>query len=480
MLEAGYKYGEAFQRKLLAMLVRHPKRAKGRIEAQYFTFPLQVDIARIVQEAYSKHPKDLLTRTTVCELVKASLRRNAQRNWPLYKKEIKSLFRVRLSDKAALMEQATKFAKEARYRKALVSAERFITSGRYDRVHEVIEEARRSVSDETRDGISAVKLPAYPFHRLLAAEDETEQDYLVETIVPRGGAILSIGLPKGLKSWFSSAVALDAAIGNCKALGYFDVPRPVRVLLVQIEDSLARTKSRLQRLHEARPFRRNPFPGNLIVITRCPLNLNDPEWIARLEEVIAKQKTELVIFDVFRRLFRGNVNSAEDTAAFFERVDALRDKYRLAVWIVHHSNKNAEAAMMTRALGSINLTGWAEVLLHFKEKQQSGSTTTCKLEIETKDQAIDYELKVILDDQEYPMLQVEKAKSAEDKLQKAMSKLKHEWTVKDLAKTISLKYAGAYKILQDWRREGIAVLVKKGSKGHRARFEFCKIAADEA
>jgi hypothetical protein len=478
MIDDGYEYGEIFQRKLLALLVRHPGRAKGRIEARYFTSPIQVDIARVVQETYGKHPKDRLTRTTLCELVKPSLGRRARENWPLYKKEIKSLYRVKLPDKSLLLEKATEFARESRYRQALVDGEHYVNAKKYDKVHEVIEEARRSVSDQAQGATSATKLPVYHFHRLLAIEDEPEQDYLVETIVPRGGAVLSIGQPKGLKSWFSTAVALDAAIGDRKALGYFTIPHPVRTLLVQVEDPLARTKSRLQRLHEARPFRRNPYPGNLLIITRCSLNLNDPVWVARLEEVIAKQKTELIILDVFRRLFRGNVNSAEDTAAFFERVDALRDKYHLAIWFVHHSNKNVEAGMMTRALGSINLTGWAEVLLHFKDKKQLGGTTSCRLEIETKDQVIDGELKVILDDEDCPMLRVEKAKSAEGKLQKAISQLNHKWTVDDLATKIELTYDGAYKVLRGWLREGIAVLVKKGSKGHRARYKFHQIDAE--
>jgi hypothetical protein len=478
MIDVSYEYGEAFQRRLLALLVRDPKSLSSIIQPQYFTHPLLVDIARIVTEAHEKHPDARVSEVYLREKVKASLRRNARQNWPLYKKEIILAFSLRISDESLLKEKAAEFAKEARYRQALVDAERFITVGRYDKVHTVIEEASKLASDQTKDGANAFNLPVYPFHQLLATEDEAEQDYLVETIVPSGGAVLSIGLPKGLKSWFSTAVALDASIGNCKALGYFDVPRSVRVLLVQVEDSLGRTKSRLHGLHEARPLRRNPYPGNLIIITRCPLNLTDPGWVAQLEAVIAKQKTELVIFDVFRRLFRGNVNSAEDTASFFEVVDALRDRYGMAVWVVHHSNKNVEAGMMTRALGSINLTGWAEVLLHFKDKQQSGSTATCKLEIETKDQVIDSELKVILDDEALPMLRVEKAKSAEDKLQKAMSELKDEWTVEDLAKTIDLKYGGAYKVLQDWRQEGIAVRVKKGSKGHRARYRFRQSAAE--
>jgi hypothetical protein len=416
MIDFGYPYSEQFQRRFLALLVQDPGALSSIFEPGYFT--------------------------------------------------------DRLSDKPVLIERAAAFAKEARYREALVRAEIDINAGRYDLVDKEIEKARRSGLNQNL-GPTAAELPVFNLHRLLATDFERSQDCLVETIVPRGGAILAYGLPKGLKSWASTAVALDAAIGRGKALGYFDVPRPVRVLLVQIEDPAGRTKIRLQRLKEAR--RQNPYPGDLKIITRCPLNLTDQRWVSQLEAVIAKQKTELIVFDVFRRLFRGDVNSAEDTAGFLEQVDALRDKYQLAAWLVHHSNKKSEGEMITKALGSINLTAWADVLLHFKHKQESKGITTCSLEIETKDGAIENELKVILDEEGEPLLRVEKAK-AEDKLQRAISNLKNKWTVDELAEVLDLKYAGAYKVLREWQNEGIAVLVKQGSKGHPARFRFEQIA----
>ncbi len=477
MIDGGYEFGERFQRRLLSLLVRHPEKVLGIIEPQYFTSPILVDIARETQDAYKTHPEDRLTVTSLSEVVKASLSRKARQNWPLYKKEIKRVWDTKFPDMSFLIENAAEFAKEQRYRQALVMAEGYVSTHSYDGVHKVIEKARLSASEHAQSREKTIELPLFHFHRLLATDFDTDRDYLVETIIPHGGAILSYGLPKGLKSWFSTAVALDAAIGDGKAVGYFNVPRPVRVLLVQVEDSAGRTKSRLQRLKEARPLRQNPHPGNLQIITRCPLNLTDPQWIAKLEAVIAKQKTELVIFDVFRRLFRGNVNSPEDTAAFLEVVDGLRDKYGVAAWIVHHSNKKSETEMMTKALGSINLTAWGEVLLYFKNKQESDGITTCNLEMETKDQAIDGELKVILDDEGWPMLRVEKAKPTEDKLHKAMSHLKNKWTVDDLAEVIGLKYAGAYKILQDWLKAGIAIVVSPGARGHRARYQFEQITA---
>ena len=454
MIDFGYPYSEAFQRRFLALLVQDPGAVSSIFEPSYFGCPICAHIAGIVMKTHKKYPDAKLTLVSLKELVKSSLSRKARHNWSLYKKEIKYAFIDRLSDKPVLIERAATFAKEARYREALVRAEINISAGRYDLVDKEIEKARRSGLDQNL-GPTAAELPVFNLHRLLATDFERSQDYLVETIVPRGGAIVAYGLPKGLKSWASTAVALDAEIGG-KALGYFGVPRPVRVLLVQIEDPAGRTKVRLQRLKEARLFRKNPYPGNLKIITRCPLNLTDRHWVSQLEAVIAKQKTELIIFDVFRRLFRGDVNSAQDTAGFLEQVDALRDKYHLAAWLVHHSNKKSEGEMMTKALGSINLTAWADVLLYFKHKKEWKGITTCTLEIETKDEAIENELKVILDDEGEPLFRVEKAKPAEDKLQRAISNLKNKWTVDELAEVLDLKYAGAYKVLREWQKEGIA------------------------
>jgi hypothetical protein len=66
--------------------------------------------------------------------------------------------------------------------------------------------------------------------------------------------------------------------------------------------------------------------------------------------------------------------------------------------------------MMTRALGSINLTAWPDVVLYFKNKQESDHVPRCNLEIETKDRAIEGDLQVVLDDEAEPMLWVEEAR----------------------------------------------------------------------
>ena len=130
--------------------------------------------------------------------------------------------------------------------------------------------------------------------------------------------------------------------------------------------------------------------------------------------------------------------------------------------------------MMTKALGSIDLTAWGDVALYFKNKQESNHVARCNLEIETKDQAIENELQVVLDDEGEPMLWVEEAKAAPEKLEKAVSRLGSKRTIKDLADVLELSNAGAYKTLQPWLERGIAELVRRGVKDRPARYKFVR------
>ena len=73
MIDSGYEYGKAFQRRLLALLVRDPNSLSSIIRPQYFTHPLLIDISRVVTEAYEKQPDERLSQVTLRELVKGSL-----------------------------------------------------------------------------------------------------------------------------------------------------------------------------------------------------------------------------------------------------------------------------------------------------------------------------------------------------------------------------------------------------------------------
>jgi hypothetical protein len=188
MIDGGYEFGKHFQRKLLSLLVKHPGQVSRIIEARYFTNPLFVDIARVALETFKKHPDARLGRTSLGELVKASLGRKARQNWSLYRKEIKWLFRITSSDRSVLMEMAAKFANEAHYRDALIQAEKYVTARNYEAVHRVIEEARTSVNSAGGPGLWKWNDLPHPSDFPLK-----EVNWLVEGFIPAESAIAISG-----------------------------------------------------------------------------------------------------------------------------------------------------------------------------------------------------------------------------------------------------------------------------------------------
>ena len=352
MIQNEYDLNDEVQLKLVALLVREPVTCLGLIEPRYFTNPICLDIARVAKEAYTG--KDLKSvrleedslRALVWETLKEHHRPRARELKKIYMQQVRKVFEVSLKDKEILLAMAGKFALHGGYREALIDAEKDLNAGRYDRILKRIQD----VALPDAQLVPSVKLPVIPLHRLIYGEETTDDvdNHLVYPIIPKGGSVLLYGLPKELKSWFAAALVLDVACGR-KALGFFDVPRPVKTLYVQVEDPQFVTQQRLKEL--ARNQQSGWAVGRLRIIPRCPLHLTDPQWLSALTQEIAAFQPGLVVFDVFRRLFRGNVTDAQETARFLQILDELRDICGSAVLLAHHAKKGETSAIQTRALG---------------------------------------------------------------------------------------------------------------------------------
>lgn len=293
-------------------------------------------------------------------------------------------------------------------------------------------------------------------------------DHLVGTLIPSGGATLLYGLPKGLKSWLSLSIALDASCGR-SVLGMFPVAAPVRTLLVQVEDRPTELQKRLALLIRSHGAQ-GPAPNMLRIIPRCPLNLLDAQWRLELEAALSEQSTELLILDVLRRLFRGDVSSAQDTATFLEILDRIRDSYRCAVLLVHHSKKARTGEMQTHALGSTNLATWGDVLAQVKAKESQGTVTSVELEIEAKSEATPEPLTVHLDVGASPAMWATTGSGGGD-YHRARRTLSAQWTASDLERALGISQATAYRRIESWEREGQIRPVSKKGRG-LAVYEF--------
>lgn len=310
----------------------------------------------------------------------------------------------------------------------------------------------------------------YDAREFLTAEFPTPE-HLVEGVIPRGGSVLIFALPHRLKSWFTTALTLQCSRPG-KVLGTLDVKKPVRTLLVQVEDFPGQLQWRMRELLRSAEYQDVNFDF-WSVIPRCNMDLMKPEWFQAVYREIEKFQAEHVIFDVMRRIFRGDINSPKESAQLLEQIDRLREPFNCAVTVVHHANKK-DSEIMTGAAGSYNLPGWANVVIEFKRKTEEAGVTHVEIEVDNKLAPSPEPMRMVLDLTSQVPLRLEALEDGVG-IREAEERLGSEWTVRDLADVLDVHKTNAQRRLKKWIQAGKAEKVaagKRGRAGGLARFKF--------
>lgn len=208
MVDRIYPWNEVFQFRLLAFLLQDPERLFDVVEPQFFTGnPALVEISRILKEAYSAHGKQVqISRSTLTELVRETM--GGSDAWSFYKKTIRKLYKTHLTDKSILYKQAFEFAKECRYRETIIAAERDITNGNYERVHERFDKLLNSPNGTGDGGLNWENVPRFDPNAI------QDTKWLVEALFAEGTLSLVYG-PRGVfKSTFVLAAGGAIASGE--------------------------------------------------------------------------------------------------------------------------------------------------------------------------------------------------------------------------------------------------------------------------
>jgi hypothetical protein len=292
-------------------------------------------------------------------------------------------------------------------------------------------------------------------------------EHLVEGLIPRGGSILIVALPHRMKSWFTTSLAL-ACTKEGTALGKLEVQRPVRTMLVQVEDHESIVKSRIGSLITTTQFL-GCDPDGVWVVKRSDFQGFTPEWCARLKRQAIEWKADLIILDVLRRIFQGHgdLNSPGDSASFLERIDEIRDQSGAAIALVHHENKK-DADLMNASAGSYNFPGWANVVIQFKRKTMSGAganqITHVEIEVDNKLGVSAEPLRMVLDLASPIPVRLESLEDG-DGLREALLEMDSEWNVRTLCEVMGIHRTSAIRRVKKWIEQGKIEKVKGGKKG---------------
>jgi hypothetical protein len=166
------------------------------------------------------------------------------------------------------------------------------------------------------------------------ALDIPKPRYLVEGIWPEHGIGFVAGPPKSFKSFLVLDMAFALATGR-PFLGYFPVPAPRTVLLIDHESSRGALTERVRKAEE-----RYGEAKTLYIISNRSFSLEDPVDIDRLRLEISAVRPDQTILDPLASFVRGDENSAQQMGMVVRTLRGLRDEFGTGFAIVHHVQKS--------------------------------------------------------------------------------------------------------------------------------------------
>ncbi len=155
------------------------------------------------------------------------------------------------------------------------------------------------------------------------------------------------GEPKCCKSFLALDLAVSVASGT-PCLRRFAVQRSGPVLLFPAEDSLAVVRQRLEGICSAAAVDFQSLPVE--VITAPVLRLDAPKDRERLSNTVQARQPRLLILDPLIRLHRVDENDASQIAGLLSYLRQLQRTFHVAVLVVHHARKDANATRPGQAL----------------------------------------------------------------------------------------------------------------------------------
>jgi hypothetical protein len=191
-----------------------------------------------------------------------------------------------------------------------------------------------------------------------------EHRWLIEDLWAEEAVGIVGGEPKCGKSF----LALDLIVAVAAGVPCLRRFRPARcgpALLYAAEDALHLVRTRLEGICEAAGVTLVDLP--IHVITAPSLRLDLAEDRQQLQATVAAVRPILLVLDPFVRLHRLDENASSDVAPLLAYLRDLQRRFALAVVVVHHARKGAQALRAGQALrGSSEFHAWGDSNLYLR------------------------------------------------------------------------------------------------------------------
>jgi len=207
---------------------------------------------------------------------------------------------------------------------------RSLVSDVYKRYHlESSQSYHEHIDEQMSTELESISLP------YLLATTDPEIHWLVSNLIPENSMSILAGAAGAGKSMLAMDLSLALSLGK-PFLDYFET-RQATVLYIDEENgrqTLAMRFSKLLKGHEIQDV-----PENLHLCVFGRVILDDPERFAALCRLVEKTNPDVIIFDTFKRVTRGEENSATEISKVVSVIRGLIVKYSVSVILLDHHRK---------------------------------------------------------------------------------------------------------------------------------------------
>jgi hypothetical protein len=186
-----------------------------------------------------------------------------------------------------------------------------------------------------------------PFAQFVETQDDIVEPLVGapdDALLPAEGLLLLYGDGGAGKTTLSIDAACHLAAGD-PWLG-IDVPRPLRILLIENEGPRGPFRQRLA--NKLASWQGNPFSDNIMVLEEpwSRFTLTEPDYRASLAMYLEQLEVDLLIVGPLASLGARGTGTPDDINEFDRHVKDLKNRTQqpFAIWIVHHENKAGDVS----------------------------------------------------------------------------------------------------------------------------------------
>ena len=198
-------------------------------------------------------------------------------------------------------------------------------------------------------------------------EMATSAAYLVRDIIPREGLVVIWGPPKCAKIFWTFDIAMHVALG-WEYRGRRVKQGVVVYIACEGERGLG---ARAEAFRRSKLSEDSSVPEFHLLATRLDLVADHKQLIEDIRGQVGDVLPAAVVVDTLNRSMAGSESSDEDMGAYVKAADTIREAFKCAVIIIHHSGIDDK-----RPRGHTSLTGAADAQIAIRRGSDGLITST--------------------------------------------------------------------------------------------------------